>query len=662
MDLSPGTSFAGYRLQAVAGRGGMGVVYRATELELERTVALKLIAPELAEDPDFRARFVRESRVAASIDHPNVIPIYAAGEHDGSLYIAMRYVEGEDMRALLRREGALEPGRAAQLVSQIAAALDAAHARGIVHRDVKPANILLGAGDHVYLTDFGLTKNVGSTSGLSHAGQWVGTLGYVAPEQIRGGHVDARADVYALGCLLFFALTGETPYRRDSDEATMWAHLNEPPPSPSRLVAGVAGAFDDVIARALAKDPADRFPSTGDLGRAALAAAGRITATPPERRVAVGEAAPTDDTPTATSPGAGATERGAPGTSAVTVHAATATEPATPPPRRRRGRSALILGLTLLLPAVALAVVLFVTGGGDDDTPAAPVEASDAGEVHVGVRPNDVVVAAGYAWAVSNTEGTITRVQTKPPYEASPDLLDVGSGATALAAGDGSMWVVKQSTNGLLRYDLNTRRRQADPIQLPPGVPFAVAAGEGGIWVGSRSGRGSFVPQSVSRIDPKTNKVVATKDLPDGMQDLAVGAGSVWIASRRSNSVTRLDPKTMTTRRIVVPGRPTAIAVGAGAVWVTIADRNLLVRVGLGSTRDVTSYTVGTQPKGVAAAADAVWVSNESDSTVVRFDPRTRKRVGDPVDVGINPKALAIDGQTVWVADVGQDALSRVVF
>ncbi len=163
----------------------MGVVYRATQLDLERTVALKVIAPALAEDPEFRARFVRESRTAASIDHPNVLPIYYAGEHDGVLYIAMRFVEGDDLRALLRREGALEPGRAARIISQVAAALDAAHARGLVHRDVKPANVLLGAQEHAYLTDFGLTKSAGSQSGLSHTGQWVGTLGYTAPEQIR---------------------------------------------------------------------------------------------------------------------------------------------------------------------------------------------------------------------------------------------------------------------------------------------------------------------------------------------------------------------------------------------------------------------------------------------------------------------------------------------
>ena len=217
-----------HRIEAVAGRGGMGVVYRAIELALERTVALKLITPALAGDPQFRERFVRESRAAASIEHPNVIPIFSAGEEQDVLYIAMRFVDGEDLRALLRRDGPLEPRRAARIVAQVAAALDAAHERGLVHRDVKPANVLLTDADHAYLTDFGLTKRVGegATPGHARTGGWVGTLGYIAPEQIRGERVDARTDVYALGCLLHAMATGRPPFDADTDEAMLWSHLN----------------------------------------------------------------------------------------------------------------------------------------------------------------------------------------------------------------------------------------------------------------------------------------------------------------------------------------------------------------------------------------------------------------------------------------------------
>src|SRR4051812_28619742 len=298
-ELEPGSVFAGHRIEAVAGRGGMGVVYRATQLALDRTVALKVIAPGLLEDQTVRSRFVRESKVAASIDHPNVIPIYYAGEEGGIAYIAMRYVAGDDVRSLVKREGRLRPERAARIIAQLGSALDEAHSAGLVHRDIKPANVLLTAEDHVYLTDFGLTKHALSIAGTTKPGHWVGTLDYVAPEQIRGERIDARADVYALGCLLFYTLTGEVPFKRDGDEARLWAHLSEPPPKPSEHVEDLPEAFDSVIERALSKDPEERYPSAGDLGRAALAAAAGRRPSERERLVAKGAAAPVE-APTAT--------------------------------------------------------------------------------------------------------------------------------------------------------------------------------------------------------------------------------------------------------------------------------------------------------------------------------------------------------------------------
>src|SRR4051794_6872618 len=196
--LAPGAVLAGYRIESVVGRGGMGVVYRARELELNRVVALKVIAPELLEDAGVRERFLREARTAASIEHPNVIPVHAAGDRDGVAFLVMRFIEGDDLRTLVRRGGPLAPGRAVEILAQAAAGLDAIHHAGYVHRDVKPANVLIDREGHVYVTDFGLAKQVLSRSGGTGSGQWVGTLDYVAPEQIRGGQVDARADVYAL--------------------------------------------------------------------------------------------------------------------------------------------------------------------------------------------------------------------------------------------------------------------------------------------------------------------------------------------------------------------------------------------------------------------------------------------------------------------------------
>jgi hypothetical protein len=274
-DLALDSTFAGCRIEAVAGRGGMGVVYRATQLGLDRVVALKLVAPERAADANFRARFERESRVAAAIEHPNIIPVYGAGEEDGRLYLLMRWVPGTDLQALIRRSGRLGHVHAANIVAQVAAGLDAAHAVGLVHRDVKPANVLLGGEDgsgHVYLSDFGLTLDPSADTRVTDSGEWFGTVDFMAPEQFEGDRPDARTDVYALGCVLNAALTGEPPFTRGSVPGTILAHLNDPPPRPSATT-GVPRAFDEVVARALAKRRSDRYQSAGELGRAALAAA-----------------------------------------------------------------------------------------------------------------------------------------------------------------------------------------------------------------------------------------------------------------------------------------------------------------------------------------------------------------------------------------------------
>jgi tetratricopeptide (TPR) repeat protein len=260
--LGRGASFAGYRIEALVGRGGMGVVYRATDLSLERPVVLKLIAPELAEDERFRARFLKEPRLAASLDHPHVIPIYEAGEHNGQLYLAMRYVDGSDLGSLLERERRLAPERALAVLAQVAGALDAAHRRGLVHRDVKPANVLLDRDGHAYLTDFGISKRLGGT--LTDTARILGTLDYLAPEQIRGGPVDGRSDVYALGCVLYECLAGVPPFRRESEAETLWAHMQEQP-APLRGHA----ALDSVLRKALAKDGDERYASCAELIEAA---------------------------------------------------------------------------------------------------------------------------------------------------------------------------------------------------------------------------------------------------------------------------------------------------------------------------------------------------------------------------------------------------------
>jgi serine/threonine protein kinase len=273
-DPHVGRTVAGYRIEELIGRGGMGLVYRAEHLTLGRRAAIKIIAPEHADAAGFRERFAREARSAAALQHPNVVTVYDAGEDDGLLYMALRYVDGSDLAALLHAQGRLAPDRALAVCGQVGAALDDAHAQGLIHRDVKPANVLI-EGSSAFLTDFGLTTRAGGTQ-LTRAGDMVGTIHYVAPEQIEGGRVDGRADNYSLGCLLYHCLTGEPPFARDTDVAVMYAHLSDAPPRATSVLPELPGELDAVIAKALEKAPARRFSSCADLIAAARAALGDL--------------------------------------------------------------------------------------------------------------------------------------------------------------------------------------------------------------------------------------------------------------------------------------------------------------------------------------------------------------------------------------------------
>ena len=273
--LERGSLFAGYRIEGLIDRGGMGVVYRASDVDLDRTVALKIIAPEHTQNPDAVARFKVEARLAASLEHPNIVPIHRGGEFEGVLYLAMRFVPGINLRQRVDR-GQLDMAAVQRVVGSVAAALDAAHAAGLVHRDVKPGNILIsgeGEDEHVYLTDFGLTKRLGSAGSLTRTGAWVGTPDYVAPEQIQAGKVDGRTDVYSLGCVLYEMLTGSVAFPSDNDMAKLWAHVTDPPPPPSLRRPDLVKAFDDVVARATSKDPDQRYPKASELAAAVNQAA-----------------------------------------------------------------------------------------------------------------------------------------------------------------------------------------------------------------------------------------------------------------------------------------------------------------------------------------------------------------------------------------------------
>ena len=353
--LAAGSEFAGFEIERTLGHGGMGIVYLARQVRLDRLVALKVIRPQLAQDDHFRARFQSESRTAASIANPRVVTVFGAGEHEGLLYVAMQYVPGRDLGRLISDRGPVPADDAARLIAQVADGLDAVHAAGLVHRDVKPANVLVGEpetfGDEptALLTDFGLAKLAASTSGLTATGEVIGTIDYMAPEQIEARRVDARTDVYALGCVLFHAATGQVPFPERESSSKMWAHLNEPPP-------GAGPELDPVVRRAMAKDPGDRYPSAGDLGRAAVAATRGEAVTEPEHAVGTGEAALAETVPLAvTAP----TER--------------------QPGRRRKGRRRrgrlrrfLIPLLTLLVAAALAFTALVVVPRVNDSSDPAP--------------------------------------------------------------------------------------------------------------------------------------------------------------------------------------------------------------------------------------------------------------------------------------------------
>ena len=298
-----GSRFDGYELEALAGRGQMSVIYKARDLKLGRAVALRIIGPALAGDPVTRARLNRAASALASVDHPNVVPIYGTGEAEGKLFIVTRWVEGTSLSTLVRERGPLEARRAVRIVGQVASALEAAHLVGIMHRNVKPSRVLVTASDHAYLTDFGLARRASDLTGLTVQEQLVESFDYLAPEYIEGADVDARVDIYGLGCVLYEALTAEVPYPAATPSAKMYAHRSADPPSVRARRSEVPEALDAVVRRAMAKDPSARYRSPGEF---AVEAAGAVGMSAPLWATAP---APSSSRPS----GSGESERPGPG-------------------------------------------------------------------------------------------------------------------------------------------------------------------------------------------------------------------------------------------------------------------------------------------------------------------------------------------------------------
>jgi serine/threonine-protein kinase len=415
-------SFGPYQLQELIGRGGMGEVYRAYDTAKDRVVALKRLPAHLASDADFAARFRRESQVAARLREPHVVPIHDYGEIDGQLYIDMRLVEGADLAELIKNEGRLPPQRAVRIVEQVAGALDAAHADGLVHRDVKPSNVLVTGDDHVYLADFGIAHSVSSTT-LTGTGAAVGTLDYMAPERFLSGKGDRRVDVYALGCLLYEALTGRKPFLGEGLAAQMYAHVHAPPPRPSLVQPGLPPALDEVIARALAKSPDDRFASAGALGTAARAA---LTSAPWGPRSA---------------PAPASTQVGPP---SVLVPASSG-----PGPWRRRAIVAMVVAaLSLVAAGVAIGTAVTrgsgsTTAAGATTTSATSATATSAGQAAATTSTTPVgdAVEPGQPIRDGSIEVTVVSARTTDSVELGNDL----QGYEPTPAGPGGQYVLVEA-------------------------------------------------------------------------------------------------------------------------------------------------------------------------------------------------------------------------
>jgi serine/threonine protein kinase/DNA-binding beta-propeller fold protein YncE len=667
--LAAGSVIADFRIEDVVGHGGMGVVYRAVQVSLDRPVALKLIAPPLAADQRFRERFERESRLAASLDHPNVVPVYAAGNHNGVLYIAMRFVDGVDLRRLIRANGRLAAADAARIVAHVASALDAAHEQGLVHRDVKPANVLVtqrGGGEHVYLTDFGLTKRSETSGGLTGSSEWVGTLDYVAPEQLRGERVDARADVYSLACVLYEALTGQVPYPRDNEIAKLWAHISDPPPDACDLAPGVPVNLSAVAQKGMAKAPDQRYASAGALGGAALAAAPEAGSAPTQ--------------PRAEKPRAGeATTRVSPSSRA----------------RRRSGRGWVISAVLLLVGGLTAAGALLLDGD-SRRTPSgeAPGSAADPPQASSPKRPVQggplpVGSATGRLMQLAGTDGCIINnpvagCARSRGFRGANDLSLSPDGRFAYAAS------ARSDAVAVFARDVGT----GSLTQLPgkrgcvsdrPGGPCALALGlTGPRSVGlSPDGRSVYVASYGSQ----TVAVFARNPRTGTLRQLFGGSGC---ASRVRGNGCRTATSLPRPRHILVSADGANVyAAGIGGVAVFSRDRShggaltqldgpagcvvesgdgCTIVPGVASAIDMAESPNGRQVYLAAADRDRLVVLERGQAGALTKPPGRRGCVaqapGGPHCIAVRalrgPRAVAVsaDGANVYVASAQSDAFA----
>lgn len=634
-----GAEFAGYRIESRLGRGGMGTVFLAEQLRLHRRVALKILSGDLAEDEGFRERFLQESELAASLDHPNIIPVYDAGEVDGVAYIAMRYVAGTDLAELIAANGPLAPQTVGDIVGQVASALDAAHGRGLVHRDVKPSNILVADGrgeTHVYLADFGITKRLDAQAGLTATGQFFGTVDYTAPEQLQGGAIDGRADEYSLGCVAFEALTGSKPFPGENEVATMWSHVQAPRPRVSERNPAVPARLDGVVARAMARAPEERYATCREFG-AAL-------------RAALAEAVPVRSRGAAVRRNLVALTTLGVGVAAIATFLVLARsgDRGSPPPARTRAEAGVV---ALDVDAVDPVATADLPGVG-------PLGPSDRGS---GVHPRTVGAGAGAVWAVSRNG-----LHKIDPSTGRAELwTEIPSGDGSVVAGEAGVFVTSSTVpRGGIDEAGDTRDTRVTLYSVDPGAkgargyrwdigvrrPHLLELGGGFLWVASGEKR------ELLKIAADTGEVVdRLTDFSFNLNGNAIDVtdDSLWVTSL--DTVTRLDLRTLDVMAELEVTDAGGISVSGDTAWVVNTDARIgsgkVVPIDVDSGQQIPpiELPLGSATDWVEADDDRVWVADGINEKIYEIDAQSRRFV-EAHPVAFGAQALALTDDRLWAS------------